>query len=71
MSNKEMCVNILNELSENQLAFVVPMLQTFKDKMEDLEDDLYCESLYRAYLADPDRGEFYTLDECKREWGLA
>ena len=36
-------------------------------------DGLYCQKLYQDYLedTDPDKDETFTLDECKKEWGLA
>ena len=36
-------------------------------------DELYCQKLYQDYLSDtaPDKEETFTLEECKKEWGLA
>ena len=36
------------------------------------DDEMYCQKLYQDYLEDmdPDKDETYTLDECKKEWGV-
>lgn len=36
-------------------------------------DDLFCERMLENYENDPDpeKDKGYSLDECKREWGLA
>ena len=36
-------------------------------------DDEYCRKLYEEYLndTDPEKEEEYSLEECKKEWGLA
>ena len=35
------------------------------------EDDAFCQQLYERYQNDPEKDEAFTLEECKREWGLA
>ncbi len=72
MSNREQIVQIIDQLPEYKLNRLLLFLQgvAFDD---DMEDDLFCERLYQSYLDDPDpeKDKAYTLDECKREWGLA
>ncbi len=34
-------------------------------------DDAFCQQLYERYQNDPEKDEAFTLEECKREWGLA
>lgn len=35
-------------------------------------DDIYCRKLYQDYLTDTDddKDDTYTLEECKKEWGI-
>jgi hypothetical protein len=33
-------------------------------------DEAFCKAMYNNYLNDKEKDESYTLDECKREWGL-
>lgn len=72
MSNREQIVQIIDQLPEYKLNRLLLFLKgvAFDD---DLEDDLFCERLYQSYLddSDPEKDESYTLEECKREWGLA
>ena len=54
---------------EFKLSFVLAYLQGLIAG-EEAEDDLYCEALYQKYLQDPEREIEYSLEECKKEWGL-
>ena len=38
----------------------------------EIEDEICCQKLYEDYLNDPDpeKDETYTLEECKKEWGI-
>lgn len=35
-----------------------------------MSDDEFCENLYQHYLNSDDKDESYTLEECKKEWGI-
>ena len=70
MSTRERCNQLLDSLPEFKLSLVLAYLQGLMAG-EEAEDDLYCEALYQQYLKDPERDIEYTLDECKKEWGLA
>jgi len=39
---------------------------------DEIEDEICCQKLYEDYLNDPDpeKDETYTLEECKKEWGI-
>ena len=39
---------------------------------DEIEDEIYCQKLYEDYLNDPDpeKDKTYTLEECKKEWGI-
>lgn len=70
MSNKEKCIAILNDLNEDQLANIAAILEAAKKAIEEAADDAFCESLYKQYEADPDKGEAMSLEEAARQLGV-
>ena len=68
-STRERCNQLLDAVPEFKLSFVLAYLQGLIAG-EEAEDDLYCEALYQKYLQDPEREIEYSLEECKKEWGL-
>lgn len=38
--------------------------------MPELEDAAFCEKLVDEYENDPEKDVSYTLEDCKKEWGL-
>ena len=71
MSNRERAIDIINALPEYKMPYIVMLLQGMRFD-DDIEDDIFCESLYQRYLDDPDpsKDEGYSLDECNKEWGI-
>ena len=70
MSTKEMIFNLLDKVPEYKLGYVLAYVQGIAAD-EDM-DDLFCEQIYQDYLNDPDpeKDKTYTLEECKKEWGI-
>lgn len=70
MSNREMCVQLLDAVPEYKIGYVLAYLQGLTADEE--EDDAFCERMYQNYLNDPDpeKDKSYTLEECKKEWGI-
>ncbi len=70
MSTKEMIVNLLDKVPEYKIGYVLAYIQGITADEE--ADDLFCERMVQNYLNDPDpeKDEEYTLEECKKEWGL-
>ena len=54
MSDKEKAISIIDSLPESQLGYVVNMLQSFQNAIDEAADDAFCEQLYGSYLKDPD-----------------
>ena len=54
MSNRELCISIINDLEEEQLSNIAVMLQSVKNMLDEALDDAYCLKLYNDYLNDPD-----------------
>ena len=71
MSEKERIVQLLDLVPEHKLGYILAYVQGFTAYEE--SDELYCQKLYQEYLedTDPDKEDVFTLDECKKEWGLA
>lgn len=68
MSEKEKALQLLDQVPEYKLGYVIAFIQGLIADEE--TDNAFCEKLYQDYLNDPDRGEFITLEECKKEWDI-
>lgn len=69
MSNRELCAKLMDSVPEYKLGYLLAYLQGLI--ADEPDDDAFCAGLIAAYERDPDRGESFTLEECKRDWGLA
>lgn len=71
MSNREMVINLLERVPDYKLGYILAYVQGLTADEE--ADDAFCEKLADDYRNDPDpeKDKAYTLEECKREWGLA
>ena len=70
MSNRELCVKLLDNVPEYKFGYVLAYIQGITADEE--ADDAFCERMIENYENDPDpeKDEEYTLEECKREWGV-
>ncbi len=70
MSNKDQILQLLDKVPEYKLGYVLAYIQGIA--VDEEADDVYCEKLYQEYLQDTDgeRDVEYSLEECKKEWGL-
>ena len=70
MSNREKAVQLLNSVPEYKIGYVLAYIQGLTADEE--ADDAFCERMLEDYHNDPDpeKNKNYTLDECKKEWGL-
>lgn len=71
MSSKEKAKQIIDKLPEYKVEKILLFLQGV-ELSDDIDDDLICEQIYQDYLNDSDteKDDTYTLEECKKEWGL-
>ena len=69
MSEREQAAALLDAVPEYKMAYVIGYLQGLV--ADEAADDAFCRQLYERYQNDPEKDKSYTLDECKREWGLA
>ena len=69
MSEREQVIAMLDRVPEYKLGYVLAYIQGIT--ADEDEDDAFCQQLYERYQNDPEKDEEFTLEECKREWGLA
>lgn len=70
MSNKEKIVQLLDTVPDYKMGYILAYVQGITADEE--ADDIFCQKLIEDYENDPDpeKDNEYTLDECKKEWGL-
>ena len=70
MSNKETVIELLDKIPDYKIGYVLAYIQGITADEE--ADDIFCERMYENYLndADPEKDKTYTLEECKKEWGI-
>lgn len=68
MSNREKCVDLLKNVPDYKIGYVLAYLQGLTADEE--ADDAFCERMLQNYLNDPEKNESYSLEDCVKEWGL-
>ena len=68
MSERERAVQMVNDIPENKLGYVLAYLQGLM--ADEAEDDAFCERLYQDYLNDPDKGDFISIEEAAKMCGV-
>lgn len=70
MSNKEKVIELLDSVPDYKMGYVLAYVQGITADEE--ADDLFCERMLESYENDPDpeKDKGYSLEDCKREWGL-
>ncbi|MEY8355458.1 hypothetical protein AALB39_19155 [Lachnospiraceae bacterium 54-53] len=70
MSNKDSIIQLLDKIPDYKMGYVLAYIQGITADEE--ADDIFCERMYQNYLNDPDpeKDETYSLEECKKEWGI-
>lgn len=71
MSNKEKIVQLLDIVPDYKMGYVLAYVQGITAYEE--ADDIFCQKMIEDYEndTDPEKDNEYTLEECKKEWGLA
>ena len=71
MSNRDLCVKLLDNVPEYNIGYVLAYIQGITADEE--ADDAFCARMVENYENDPDpeKDVGYSLEDCKREWGLA
>ncbi|WP_298029618.1 hypothetical protein [uncultured Dysosmobacter sp.] len=70
MSNRERIIELLDNVPEYKMGYVLAYVQGITADEE--ADDAFCERMIENYENDPDpeKDESYSLEECKKAWGL-
>ena len=70
MSSREQIISLLDNIPDYKIGYVLAYVQGVAADEE--ADDIFCERMVENYLndPDPDKDESYTLEECKKEWGV-
>ena len=68
MSNKELAMQLIDNLSEYKLGYVVAYLQGINADEE--ADDAFCDQLLESYENGADKGEFVSFEEAVRMCGV-
>lgn len=69
MSEREHLLQLINETPDYRIGYVLAFVEGLN--AGDNADDVLCESLYQDYMNDPDKDVDYSLEDCKKEWGLS
>lgn len=69
MSEKERVIQLLDDVPAYKMGYILAYVQGLTADEE--ADDAFCEHLVEEYENDPDKWQFLTLEECKKDWGLA
>lgn len=70
MSDKEKIIQLLDDVPEYKMGYILAYIQGITANEE--YDDMFCKKLADDYFNDRDseNDEEYTLEECKKMWGL-
>ncbi len=68
MSNKELCLKLMESLPESKLGYVLAYIQGLL--ADEADDAAFCEALYQQYEADPDKGQPVSLEEAAKQLGV-
>lgn len=70
MSNRERIVELLNIIPDYKIGYVLAYVQGVAADEE--ADDMFCQRMMENYENDPDpeKDDCYTLEECKKDWGI-
>ena len=68
MSEKEQLLQLIEKVPEYKIGYILAYVKGIT--ADDEADDAFCESLYQNYINDTDKDESYSLEDCKKEWGL-
>lgn len=70
MSNKERIVELLDVIPDYKMGYVLAYVQGVAADEE--ADNIFCQRMIENYEndTDPEKDTIYTLEECKKEWGL-
>lgn len=69
MSTRELCAKLMDNVPDYKIGYLLAYLQGLV--ADEPDDDAFCRQLLAQYEADPEKNQSYSLEDCKKEWGLA
>lgn len=69
MSTRELCAKLMDNVPDHKIGYLLAYLQGLV--ADEPDDDAFCNHLLEQYEADPEKDQAFSLEDCKREWGLA
>lgn len=69
MSARELCVKLIDSVPDYKIGYLLAYLQGLV--ADEPDDDAFCEKLLAEFEKDPERDVSYSLEACKKEWGLS
>ncbi len=68
MSNKELAMQLINQIPDYKLGYAIAYLQGLN--ADEIADDEFCAKLLEDYQNSTDKGEFVSFDEAVRMCGV-
>ena len=70
MSNKETIISLLDKVPEYKMGYILAYVQGITADEE--SDDNFCQQMLDDYEndTDPEKDDTYSLEDCKKEWGI-
>lgn len=68
MSNRELALQLIDNLSEYKLGYVVAYLQGIN--ADEAVDDMFCAQLLEDYKNSEDKGDFVSFEEAAKMCGV-
>ena len=65
-----MIINLLDYVPEYKMGYILAYVQCITADEE--ADDIFCQQMLDDYEndTDPEKNETYSLEDCKKEWGI-
>ena len=68
MSNKDLAIQLINQIPEYKLGYAVAYLQGLY--ADEISEDIYCQRLLEDYENSTDKGDFVSLEEAAKLCGV-
>ena len=70
MSKKETIISLLDKVPEYKMGYILAYVQGITADEE--ADDNFCQQMLNDYEndTDPEKNDTYSLEDCKKEWGI-
>ena len=68
MSNRELAMQLIDNLPEYKLGYVVAYLQGIN--ADEADDDRFCDQLLESYENSNDKGDFVSFEEAAKMCGV-